>query len=322
MKKLFLGHQKLPMKKLSFFILLVLQATILYAQKFPIEWHRGHLLTHFTINAVTNAKVFLESGFSQLLIDKQFAEKHLKSNPNLKFTTENSSVATWGTTKHIRTEGIVRGLITINGKEIWINGVLIDISEQPDWKGLDMVFPIKDFNQPVYINYQEHYLTLGIPQNEELKAFHCMLVDYDENTKGLYADGTLSIGNSPQKQEFLKGNFLFDLGASNPVYLNRNHPEVEAFLVRTQDFLLKDTSKIGTHSVSDLAVLLPKKMQLGKLEQTDGNIVVMRIPITPSNQRYVGMIGNQFLEHCIIIFDFENRKMYFKSVSDKFKIYE
>lgn len=302
--------------------MVLFQITTFYCQKIPIELQNGHLLTNLKVNHTIDAKVFIESGFPKLLIDKRFAEKYLKSNSSLKFSNEKSSVSTWGSTKRIQTDGIVQGMLTINGNETLVDGVIIDFSEDPSWKGLDMVFPIKDFNKPICINYPEQYLTFELPKSEELNKFYVLSVQYDENTKGLYANCSLTIRNGNQRKESINGNFLFDLGASNPVYLNRNQFQVEDFLTRTQDFILTDKNRIGTNQVHDLAVLLPEKLQLASLELTDDNLVAFRMSLAENNQKYLGMIGNHFLKHSIVIFDFENQKLYFKSINDALKIIE
>lgn len=305
-----------------FFYWLLFFTSFLFSQetKFPIKLKSGHLYSDWIIDKSIKTKVFLETGFSKILIDKKFADKYLTNLVKKVEAEDNVFVSSWGDANKYKVDFYIEGFLTVNGQNIKIDGIVMDFSLHESWRDCDMVFPLKDLNNAVEINIKENYMKIVMLTDSVLKEYYSLSVNSDNLTKGLSIIETIEVIDSNGNGEKLKGNFIFDLGAANAFYLNRNQPEVDLFIEKSQRMILKDTSRIGPNNINQLSVIIPNKINFGNLEISETYIVAMKMMVSKSANQYLGVIGNKFFENTSVIFDFNNNRIHLKPNSNLIKI--
>lgn len=313
-------------KKVLFLIntLLILSWSAVSAQevKLPLDIKAGHLSSVWKINDSLDAKVFLETGFPKIIVNESFALKNLQNVVKMDKASETAYIALWGGKNKFKVSYVIKDSLLINGKKEMFDAFVVDLSPIRAWKDFDVIYPLRDLSGAVEINIKDNHIVLDKDVNSLSSDFVEFNAKADNKTKGLYITTSLQVYDSLNVKEELKGDFLFDLGAANAVFVNRNLPEVEAFVSKSDRFILKDTTKFTPNKRTKLAILMPDKIQLANLVLKKNFIVAMKMYKCKTSSKYVGMIGNKFLENFIVIFDFTNNKIYMKQNSDKVEIRE
>ena len=287
--------------------------------KLPLEMIGGHLFSQWTINDTIVASVFLETGFPRIVINESFAEKHLQNLVTMVENTENTSVASWGRPgERTRVSYFINDSLIVNGEKIEINAFVTDF---PAIRERDMLFPLYDLGGKIKLNIEDGYMQIIREGEFSTSDFIVFDANFDSGTRGLYITTTLQVYDALGEKEELSGNFLFDIGAANAFFLNRNIPETSTFVAQSERMHL--TEGFTPNPAAELAVIMPRRIIIDKIEIFNTFVPAMNM-YSPSGRanHFVGVIGNRFLANFIVIFDFINSKVYLKPNSDSVKIIE
>ena len=287
--------------------------------KFPLEVKSGHLISTWQVAGSSNTRVFLELGFPTLVIDKHFADQHLAGQVTFKEPNQQNSIVLWAEQKQHQIISLINDSIHVNGKKIFLNAVVADLSLIPEWKEYDMIFPIKELGQVIKINLQN--LSLEVGGDITLDASSCVWkMQPDSDTKGLFMYGKLEIFDSCGMAEKLSRNFLLDLGAANAFYLNSNHPEVEQFLERSKRMKLDESSYKTSSSLKNINVLVPEIVHFQNVEIFENHIVSIKLYNSGRTENYFGIIGIRFLENFETTIDFSGNILILKPITSVARI--
>jgi len=80
--------------------------------------------------------------------------------------------------------------------------------------------------------------------------------------------------------------------------------------------LLKDTTKIDYKHKNEISIIIPDKIVIQNITIKKSYIATMKY----NSKKYIGTIGNSFFKEFIIIFDYDNNKLYLKPNSENVKI--
>lgn len=279
----------------------------------------GHLHTEWRLNDSIKTKVLLETGFPEIVINESFAQSCL-SDLKTEEARDSAYIALWGGQDRIKVSYLIKDTVMLNNKQVAFKALVADLSSNKSWKNSDIIYPIRDLNEAVEINIKEKYMVVGKDLNSLDSDFIKINVKSDMLTKGLYLNTTLQIYDEWGKKEKLKGNFLFDLGAANAIFVNRNIPEVETFIVDSDRFILKDTTRFKPNAKTKLAIIMPTSFQVENMVLTNNFIVAMKMYKSKRSDKYVGVIGNRFFMNFDMIFDFKGNRIYMKPNSDNIHI--
>lgn len=304
------------------FICLLVAALSAVAQdiKLPLEIKRGHLSSVWTLDEGVETRVFLESAFPKIVFDETFVNEKLRPlGLHITEAPENVKIRLWGDQEPHKVTYLIEDSLCMNGRKLAIDALVMDFSKKPSWSGYDMVFPVSDLEGRIELNIREAYMRVLDDTDISLKGFTAYEMSYSEDTKGLYFDATMTCYDAKGGKEELSGRFLFDLGSGSAFVVNKNRPEVTDFVERTRRMWL-DPSKYKPMPHLDLTVIRPEKIQVKNIEVEGSFVAAMKIASTANSDPYVGIIGNRFFEMVIILFDFENNKVYIKSNSSQVKV--
>lgn len=291
--------------------------------KLPLEMKSGHLHSQWIINDTIETKVFLETGFPKIVISETFAKKHLQSLIKMVEAPENTYIALWNNdNQKYKVSYLINDSLIINGKKIKIDALVTDFSTQKSWVSCDIIFPLFDLSGQTELNIKEKYMKVNYKNEYAPTDFIVYDVQTDSRTKGLYITTTLRIYDTSGEKEELTGNFLLDLGAGNAFFLNKNQSKVSTFVTQSDRMHLKDTTQFKPNPKTELSIIMPNRIEFDNIEIKGHFIAAMKIFASNQSNSYIGMIGNPFFANFIVIFDFDNNKLYLKPNSDKVKIVE
>lgn len=256
----------------------------------------------------------MELGFPTLVIDKHFADQHLADQVTFKEPNQQNSIVLWAEQKQHQIISLINDSIHVNGKKIFLNTVVEDLSLIPEWKEYHMIFQIKELGQVLKINLQN--LSFEVGGDITLDASSCVWkMQPDSDTKGLFMYGKLEIFDSCGMAEKLSRNFLLDLGAANAFYLNSNHPEVEQFLERSKRMKLDESSYKTSSSLKNINVLVPEIVHFQNVEIFENHIVSIKLYNSGRTENYFGIIGIRFLENFETTIDFSGNILILKPIT-------
>ncbi len=268
--------------------------------RLSLAFQSGHLFSEWLLNDSIKARVMLETGFPKVIINEDFANKHLKGIVEMKKAPDNAQIAFWGGKGKNKISYFIKDTLVINGRKIMIDALVSDFSAKKSLKDRDIVFPLRDLPGITEINIKEQYMIM----DRSLKNFSDYSefdVEYDEGTKGLYLETNLNIFDSVQTKETLNGKILLDLGAPNAIFLNRMNSKVEDFVNKSDRMILKDTTRFKPNSRTNLAIIMPNRIDIDKISLKGEYIVALKL-FGKQSEKYVGLIGNRFLENFIVVF--------------------
>ncbi|WP_133249914.1 hypothetical protein [Marinifilum breve] len=287
--------------------------------KLPLEMKFGHLCSEWKLHDSIQAKVFLETGFPKIVINQKFAQNKLSDLKSEK-ASKDAAIALWGQQNKIKILSLIKDTLKVNGNNVMFDALVADFSTIKSWKNYDIIYPLRDLSGAVEINLSDSYMIV----DKNLKTLSPEYIKFeaktDDKTKGLYINTSLKVYDSLNTNEELKGNFLLDLGAPNAIFVNRNLPEVERFVSKSDRLLLKDTTKFRPNPRTKLAIIMPDKFQIGNIYLTKNFVVAMKMFKSNKSSKYVGMIGNKFFANFNMIFDFKNSEIYMKPTSENVTI--
>ncbi len=307
-------------RTIIFSLFCIFFANILTAQeqKLSLEINSGHLFSGWLLNDSINARVMLETGFPKIIINETFALKYLQEI--IKKAPDSTFIGLWSGNKKTLVSYIIKDSLVINGQKLMIDALVADFSANNSWKDRDIIFPLGDLQGITELNIAEKYMTVNKNVKNLPSDYIEFNLQFDDDVKGLYLSSTLQIFDSLGTKETLTGNFLLDLGAPNAMFLNRNIKAVETFVNNADRMLLKDTTKFKPNPRTNLAIIMPEKIQLENISFTGEYIIAMKM-FGRNSDKYAGIIGNRFFAKFIVLFDFENNKIYLKPNSDKVEIF-
>lgn len=289
--------------------------------RLPLEVKSGHLLSEWQLNDSIQTKVMLETGFPKVVISESYALKHLKGLVKLEKAPENTAIRLWGKTNETKVSYLIRDTLQFNGRNIFVDALVANVSNVKSWKSKDIVFPLRDLPGIIEINISGKYMIVDRSPKKLLENHEVFEVKFDKNVKGLFLTNTLIVHDSLGTEEKLTGNFLLDLGAPNALFVNRDLEEVEDFVSRSDRMLLKDITKFKPNPHTKLGIIMPDQFYIGNISCKGEFIVAMKM-FGGNSEKYTGIIGNRFFSHFIVTFDFENNKVCMKPNSDKVEIKE
>ena len=312
------------MKRTKYIILVCLLVNVLNTtaqqMKLPLEIKKGHLSSVWTVNEGVETRVFLESAFPKVVFDETFVNEKLRPlGVHITEAPEGVKVQMWGEQDPHKVTYLIEDSLWMNGRKLAIDALVMDFSKKPSWSGYDMVFPVADLQGRIELNIKGGYMRVLDDADISPKDFTVYDMSYSEGTKGLYFDATMTCYDAEGRTEALSGRFLFDLGSGSAFVVNKNRTEVMDFVNRTERMWL-DPSKYKPIPHLDLTVIHPKKIQVKNIEVEGSFVAAMKIASTANSDPYVCIIGNRFFEMGIILFDFENNKVYIKPNSSQVKI--
>lgn len=291
--------------------------------KLPLEMKSSHLQSQWKINNNIDTKVFLETGFPNIIINENFAKKHLQGIINLTQAPDNAYIKLWNNnSEKLKITYYIYDTLIINGVKIKTEILVANIENETSWKHYDMIFPLCELTGKVELNISENYMKILDYDIVITKDFLEYDVKTDSTTKGFYLTTSMKIFDKYNTSEELKGNFILDLGAGAPLIINKNIENVKDFVLKSDRMLLKDTTQFKPNPSTELSILMPYRIQIDKIEIKEIFIAAMKVHASKTTNNFVGIIGNPFFANFIIIFDFENDKFYIKPNSDKAKILE
>lgn len=226
-----------------------------------------------------------------------------------------------GKTNETKVSYLIRDTLQFNGRNIFVDALVANVSNVKSWKSKDIVFPLRDLPGIIEINISGKYMIVDRSPKKLLENHEVFEVKFDKNVKGLFLTNTLIVHDSLGTEEKLTGNFLLDLGAPNALFVNRDLEEVEDFVSRSDRMLLKDTTKFKPNPHTKLGIIMPDQFYIGNISCKGEFIVAMKM-FGGNSEKYTGIIGNRFFSHFIVTFDFENNKICMKPNSDKVEIKE
>ncbi len=119
------------------------------------------------------------------MIDKHFADQHLADQVTFKEPNQQNSIVLWAEQKQHQIISLINDSIHVNGKKIFLNTVVEDLSLIPEWKEYHMIFQIKELGQVLKINLQN--LSFEVGGDITLDASSCVWkMQPDSDTKGLF----------------------------------------------------------------------------------------------------------------------------------------
>jgi len=286
--------------------------------KLPLEMENGHLFSQWIINDSIEARVFVESGFPKIVINEAFARRlGLELIP----APDSTRIRLWSSPSPYPVPYLIQDSLTVNGRKLAIDALVVDYSAIPSWDGRDMVFPIVDLGGKVELNIKEKYMKV-LPHMVNVFPGHSSFdVTTDEWTRGIYLNTTLTCYDATGTNEELSGNFLFDLGAGNMFFINKNRSEGADF-TRQADRMLLDPSTYPKNPRTELEIIKPEKILFCGFEIPGAAIPSMKIHSSRASDQYVGIAGNPFFRNFVVVFDFENNKFYLKPHSGIIKMPE
>ena len=299
------------MKSIIFTLLTVFLVNTIYAQsvKIPIEKRKGHLYSKWKINGDIDANVFLESGFPIIVISEQFIKTHQKElTLKLNVPLEDEFVRTWNDTNKQKVVYHVNETILINGKLQLIDAVVIDFSDIKAWRNYDIVYPVLYLTGKVEINIKQKYMCLL--DTLIVDNFTVYEMEKDSVTNSLFINSSLSVYDTLGTKENISGNFMFDLGSGNAFMLNKNSEKVKLFVEKSDRMVMKNTKMS-----KDISVIMPLKIGINNIIVEKSYVVAMYYK-SKSADKFIGNIGNSFFKEFVVIFDYENNKIYLKPNSD------
>lgn len=277
----------------------------------PVEIKNGHIVSEYQFSDRLSGTIALESGFPKIVIDARFASELLEKNKQLKKEDSDASIFTWGDEEPLSVDYILAGGFEIFGKTIDTDILVVDLEDHYSWKNYDVIFPIKYFDSQVGFNLKDNLMTVGNDLIKDENDYQILDVFQDENVNGLAIESTFYVSDSTGYTESISGNFLFDLGGANALYLNLNQSNVKEFVQNFQSIVL-DPSKYASNSSIDMKVLAPDKIRIEGFEVQNDYIVAIAIKKYGNADKYTGMIGIDFLKRYEFIFDFHRGRVYMK----------
>ena len=146
-----------------------------------------------------------------MVIDKHFADQHLANLVTFKEPNQQNSIVLWAEQKRHQIISLINDSIHVNGKKIFLNAVVADLSLIPEWKEYDMIFPIKELGQVIKINLQN--LSLEVGGDITPDASSCVWkMQADSDTKGLFL-------------------YMASWRFSIPVEWQKNYPEISYWIL-------------------------------------------------------------------------------------------
>ena len=291
--------------------------------KLPLERKNGKLHSQWTINNTIEAEVFLETGFPKIVISENFAKKHLSNLVKMTEAPVNTYIALWDTpNQRYNVSYHINDTLIVNGEKLKIDALVTDFTARKSWENFDIIFPLFDLSSKIELNIKENYMKINHVSEFPSTEIIVYEAKRDNQTKGLYITTTLTIYDTHNETEELSGNFLFDLGTGNTFFLNKNLSEVSAFVAQSDRMQLKDTTRFQPNHKAELSIIIPERIVFDKIEIKETFIAAMKLFTSNSSNKYVGMIGTSFFTHFIVIFDFDNNKLYLKPNSYNVKIIE
>ena len=306
-----------------YFLITVWSISFAQEMKFPLERKNGKLLSQWTINNTIEAEVFLETGFPKIVISENFAKKHLYHLVKMTEAPVNTYIALWDSpNQRYNVSYQINDTLIVNGEKLKIDALVTDFAARKSWENCDIIFPLFDLSSKIELNIKENYMKINHESEFPSTGIIVYEAKRDNRTKGLYITTTLKIFDTYNKSEELSGNFLFDLGAGNTFFLNKNLSEVSTFVAQSDRMQLKDTTRFQPNHKAELSIIIPDRIIFDKIEIKETFIAAMKLFASNSSNKYVGVIGTSFFTHFIVIFDFDNNKLYLKPNSDNVKIFE
>lgn len=306
-----------------YFLITVWSISFAQEMKFPLERKNGKLLSQWTINNTIEAEVFLETGFPKIVISENFAKKHLYHLVKMTEAPVNTYIALWDSpNQRYKVSYQINDTLIVNGEKLKIDALVTDFAARKSWENCDIIFPLFDLSSKIELNIKENYMKINHESEFPSTGIIVYEAKRDNRTKGLYITTTLKIFDTYNKSEELSGNFLFDLGAGNTFFLNKNLSEVSTFVAQSDRMQLKDTTRFQPNHKAELSIIIPDRIIFDKIEIKETFIAAMKLFASNSSNKYVGVIGTSFFTHFIVIFDFDNNKLYLKPNSDNVKIFE
>ena len=295
----------------TFFLILIFlvsawSISIAQEMKLPLERKNGKLHSQWTINNTIEAEVFLETGFPKIVISENFAKKHLNNLVKMTEAPVNAYITLWDTPdQRYKVSYSINDTLLINGKKIKIDALVTDFAARKSWENYDIIFPLFDLGSKIELNIKEKYMRINHESEFLSKEIIVYEAKRDNRTKGLYITTTLKIYDTSNETEELSGDFLFDLGAGNAFFLNKNLPEVSTFVAQSDRMQLKDTTRFQPNKQAELSIIIPDRIIFDKIEIKETFIAAMKMFASNSSNQYVGMIGTSFFAHFIATFDFD-----------------
>lgn len=277
--------------------------------KLPISNIAGHNISEWIIGDDIKARVMLESAYPIIVINEDFALKHLSDLVELKPASKGLKLGTWQNNKTVPVSYVIKDSIKINGQNVFIEAMVADYSNNKIWKSRDIMFPIADLPGKTLLNINDGFMIMNF--DGDLSDFTAIETHYSEKVKGLDFQGNLKITDSLGTSEILHGKFIFDLGSPNALFINRKIDEVEEFIVRSDRFLIKDTSRFPQNPHLNMAVIAPKEYTINSLTVSESYVIARNL-YGGKSKGYTGIIGNGFFKKFIVVFDFKSNTIYFK----------
>ncbi|MCC8035450.1 MAG: hypothetical protein LIO77_05910 [Rikenellaceae bacterium] len=295
-------------KILALFISVLLPLVTMARQsEYPIHLVGNHIYTRWTINENIQATVFLESAFPKIVFDEKFVRDNIDQlNVVLLDPGENAYIRMWIWPQAVKVSGIIRDTVSFNGKKIYVDALVADISDRPR----DIIFPVYCMPEPVELDISGETVKIGRPEEEYLRDFHAYPITLDSTFLSPYINSTLTVYDPDGDSESVSGDFLFDLGNSNALVLNRSHEKVPHFLEAADRMTVKDTTRFTPNPRIELGILWPEKFGIANMLVTDNYIPVMKLD--GRHLFFVGILGNRFFKNFIVVFDSDS--IYLKPV--------
>jgi len=275
--------------------------------------NKGGMCSNWVLGENIEARVALETGMPAILIDETFMKENLQSlGLEITEVTDGLKYKPWGDKEGYKINYRVKGVLKINGKDYEIEAFAYDFSNGGSSRDKDMVFPIANLKSKVELNVAKNYMRVFDEIDFKVRKFTQCDAVYDELTKGLYAQTDLVCYDSDGGKKKLVGNFLFDLGSGSAFVVNKNKPEVLDFIASCKSMKLHPSRYAPMAPHLELEVFTPEKIRFNGMNVKGSFFSAMKINSTKSSDRYVGIVGNRFFERYIVIFDFDDNKVYFK----------
>ncbi|MFA8435453.1 MAG: hypothetical protein ACEPOZ_13115 [Marinifilaceae bacterium] len=284
----------------------------------PLEMKGSHLSSQWQLNSSIGANVFLETGFPKVVFNEIFVKEHLiELNVKMVEAPENKNISLWGGNRKYKVSYLINDTITINGKRVEMDALVVDFTPIKAWKNYDIIYPILDLKGRIEINIKDRYMKILDSASNLPEGFHSYKVNKDKDTKGLYLSTNLRVYDTLGGKEELSGNFLLDLGAGNAFMLNKNRQEVLTFVQQTDRMHLKDSTRIPSPGKRNLSIIMPQRIEIDNIEIKGTFIPALKFFASKKSNKYVGCIGNKFFRNFVLIFDFENSTIYLKPNTDR-----
>jgi len=276
----------------------------------PLLMHNGHLTTITNINDSISASIFLESGFPRIVMNLDFAIL-LSQKLNLKLISEKneSYIALWDGNSRYSIKYHLHDSIRIFGFKQEIDALVVDFNQIPDWKNIDIVYPIYYIKQDIQLHIKDGFMKL-LDMNYTFPESDCYYpIKIDTLLNALYCHTELEIDTGISHPLCLPGNYLIDLGAANAIVLNRNNIRVDSFLAGVTNFQLDSARFSSNKKIDGLKVIEARHLQFLNSTYKDIYIIAMRFNKNYSVNNYEGIIGVSFLRHHNILIDWKRYRI-------------